>query len=102
MLQQITPRTHRNLTASKKGLGGRLLFFLRADTPRDKTTNKVILLNFRPPWAEVHFGSSGLYDNNTLFFCLCSVAEFTDGFHLLRHRNSTWVKTIGYGLLFVP
>jgi hypothetical protein len=61
MLQQITPRTHRNLTTSKKGLKGRLLFFLRADTPRDKTTNKVILLNFRPTWAEFHFGPSGLW-----------------------------------------
>ena len=61
MLQQFTPRIHRNLTTSKKGLKGRLLFFLRADTPRDKTTNKVILLNFRPTWAEFNFGSSGLW-----------------------------------------
>ena len=61
MLQQITPCTQRNLTTSKRELKGRLLFFSRADTPRDKTTNKVTLLNFRLIWAELHFGSSGLW-----------------------------------------
>ena len=57
------PRTHRNLTTSKKGLKGLVvvLFVLRTDTPKDKTTNKAILLSFRLPWTKVHLGSSGLW-----------------------------------------
>ena len=38
-----------------------------ADTPKDKTTNKAILLSFRPLWTEVHLGSSGLW---LLWSCL--------------------------------
>ncbi|MDC1118200.1 hypothetical protein OAT77_04375 [Alphaproteobacteria bacterium] len=38
-----------------------------AETPKDKTTNKAILLGFWLPWTTVHLGSSGLW---LLWSCL--------------------------------
>jgi hypothetical protein len=44
-----------------------LMLFLEADTPKDTTTNKTILLSFKLPWTKVHLGFSGLW---LLWSCL--------------------------------
>ena len=38
-----------------------LFLCLKRNTPKDKTTNKAILLSLKLTWIKVHLGSSGLW-----------------------------------------